>query len=115
MFESVCFLSRRFYVIVKRWSGTEKGEDLRAIPTSNLMEFESSDDGKKAYIAVAKNKYESGTTIKVGDGTTYLSSSQTSRRKRRNTQEYKNAPLSENTQYAIFIRVFYDENKVSIF
>ena len=66
----------------------------------------------KAYIAITKDGYENNMKIVVGDNS---KSSTTSRRKRRNVVEYQNAPLIEDTQYAIFIRVFYNKDGVSYF
>ena len=83
------------------------------MPTDDLKRFEESKNGQDAYIAVTKKDYDNGTTISVGDDKEYPSNSRTGRRKRRSTAPYRNAPLTEGKQYAIFIRVFYDENEVS--
>ena len=110
--ENCCLLSRHFNVIVKRWTTNENTEELRRIPANQLNNYESSNHGAEAYVAITQEGYHNGAKIRVGDDKDY-SLSQTVRRKRRNTPSYRNGPLSENTQYAIFIRVFYDE--VSIF
>ena len=107
MLEYRCLLSRHFYVIVKRWTDKENKEQLRDISTDKLETFENSTGGEKAYVAVTKNEYLNGMKITVGNNRP-----QTGRRKRRIANNYQNAPLSENTRYAIFIRVFYDEDKV---
>ena len=57
--------------------------------------------------------YRDGMKVNVGNNTIYTR--ETGKRKRRATNDYQNAPLSENTDYAIFIRVFYDKNEVSIY
>ena len=105
-FYQVLFYSH-FYVIVKRWSGNEKEEDFRAIRQSDLKNFTNSNNGKEAYIAIRQNGYKSDMSIIIGDNTV------TARRKRRSAPKYQNAPLRKDTRYAIFIRVFYDENGVS--
>lgn len=113
--KNCCFLSRHFNVIVKRWTATEDMDKLRHIPASQLKNFESSKNGEEAYIAMTIKGYSIGMKINVGDNKKYYSNFQTAPRKRRNTpKRYRNAPLSENTKYSIFIRVFYDENEVSI-
>ena len=52
--------------------------------------------------------YESGKLIVIGNG----SEIEKNRRKRATTR-YENAPLEEGTEYALFVRVFYDDNEVS--
>ncbi|CAB4026554.1 receptor-type tyrosine- phosphatase eta-like isoform X1, partial [Paramuricea clavata] len=100
---------QRFDVIVKRWDTTkDKKTDLRNTPQSGLTHFNKSANGMKAYIAITKKGYENNMKIVVGDNS---KSSNMSRRKRRNVDEYQNAPLIEDTQYAIFIRVFYNKDK----
>lgn len=64
----------------------------------------------KAYIAITNDNYENNVEIIVGNN-----SKSNARRKRRNAVEYLNAPLIEDTQYAIFIRVFYNADGVSYF
>jgi hypothetical protein len=78
----------------------------------NLTHFNKSANGMKAYIAITKDGYENNMEIVVGDNS---KSSTPSRRKRRNVVEYQNAPLIEDTQYAMFIRVFYNKDGVSYF
>jgi hypothetical protein len=64
----------------------------------------------KAYIAITNDNYGNNVEIIVGNN-----SKSNARRKRRNAVEYLNAPLIEDTQYAIFIRVFYYADGVSYF
>ncbi|CAB3984636.1 Receptor-type tyrosine- phosphatase delta [Paramuricea clavata] len=99
-----------FCVIVKRWSTNENENVLRATPQSDLTNFDNSNSGKKAYISIIKNDYQSDMKIIVGDN---VETTLITRRKRRGVIEYRNAPLNENIQYAIFIRVFYDKNGAS--
>jgi hypothetical protein len=94
---------------VKQWPGNGDTKKLRAYPQNELTNFQNSSNGQKAYIAIRKNGYKNDDTIIVGDDNTVI----TARRKRRNTVEYKNGPLSEDTTYAIFIRTFYDTKGVS--
>ncbi len=96
-------------VIVKRWDANTNKNALRTISQNELKHFDNSDNGKKAYIAIKDDKYENEKPIIVGNSMT----TPMERRKRSNVREYQNAPLSENTQYAIFIRVFYDKDGVS--
>ena len=98
---------RYFYVIVKRWLSDDKEADFRAISKQELTHYDNSDNGNKAYIAIRQKNYKNGISIIVGNN------SVTARVKRRNALQYKNAPLIENTKYAIFILVFYDTNGVS--
>ena len=100
-------------MIVKRWPGNGDKNKLRDIPGSQLKKVEDSNNGEEAYIAVTNKGYLSDVEINVGDNKIYRC--HTAKRKRRAVNEYRNAPLSENTQYAIFIRVFYDKAEVSIF
>jgi hypothetical protein len=106
-------LFRRFDVIVKRWDTTKDNKNtLRNTPQMELTHFNKSANGMKAYIAITKEGYENNMKIVVGDNS---KSSITSRRKRRNVDEYQNAALIQDTQYAVFIRVFYNKDKVSYF
>ena len=52
--------------------------------------------------------YESGKLIVIGNG----SEIEKNRRKRATTR-YQNAPLEEGTEYALFVRVFYNDLEVS--
>ena len=97
-----------FYIIVKRWDAKEDKNTFLETPESQLTNFYNSTNGKKAYIAIINdNSYESNMEIIVGDN------SNSSFTTRKNTHEYRNVPLMENTQYAIFIRVSYDNVGVS--
>jgi hypothetical protein len=88
---------RYFYVIVKRWDAKDDKNTFFEIPEGELKNFNNSTNGKKAYIAIINNGYQSNSSFPA----------------RRSALEYRNAPLSEDTQYAIFIRVFYNNDGVS--
>jgi hypothetical protein len=96
---------RYFYVIVKRWDPKDDKNTFFEIPEGELKNFNNSTNGKKAYIAIINNGYQSNMAIIVGDNSSFPA--------RRSALEYRNAPLSEDTQYAIFIRVFYNYDGVS--
>ncbi|XP_028401071.1 receptor-type tyrosine-protein phosphatase F-like isoform X2 [Dendronephthya gigantea] len=94
-------------VIVKRWLPTDKGsndgkKNLLEISQSKLTPYGNSSDGERPYIALEYPKYENKRQVIVGDDTS-------SRRKRRSDVTYRNAPLKDGTEYAIFVRVFYDD------
>ena len=105
--------SSHFYVIVKRWSLNEDKSKLRNIDGRQLKKFADSNNGEEAYIAIMAKGYRDGMKVNVGNNSIYTR--ETGKRKRRAAIDYQNAPLSENTDYAIFIRVFYDKNEVSIY
>jgi hypothetical protein len=105
-------LFRRFDVIVKRWDTKDNKNTFRETPQSDLKHFNKSANGMKAYIAITKGMYENSMPIIVGNN---RKTTTPARRKRRNVVEYLNAPLIEDTQYAIFIRVFYSKDTVSSF
>lgn len=90
-------------MFVKRWLSDDSE---RTFQSSSSRTFGDSNDGMIAYVALQLNTYVNGQNIIVGN----MSSS--ARRKRRSTVTYLNAPLLENTEYGIFVRVFYDDQQV---
>ncbi|CAB4044099.1 Hypothetical predicted protein, partial [Paramuricea clavata] len=102
----------RFDVIVKRWDTKDNTNTFRETPQSDLKHFNQSANGMKAYIAITKGMYESNVPIIVGNNQKTTTAARRKRRKRSNAvNEYLNAPLIEDTQYAIFIRVFYSKSE----
>ena len=99
---------RYFYVIVQRWTSDKSMDKLRNTPENDLKHFDNSSNGKDAYIAMKDDNYGNGDDIVIGKDST---KPVTTRKKRSIT--YRNAPLNEDTEYAVFIRVFYDDTGVS--
>ncbi|XP_046865048.1 receptor-type tyrosine-protein phosphatase epsilon-like [Xenia sp. Carnegie-2017] len=95
-------LIKSLHVFVKRWLSDDSE---RTFQSSSSRTFGDSNDGMIAYVALEMNRYVNGENIIVGN----MSSS--ARRKRRNTVTYLNAPLVEDTEYGIFVRVFYDDQQ----
>ena len=92
-------------MFVKRWLSNDSE---RTFQSSSSRTFGDSSDGMIAYVALEMNRYVNGENIIVGKDN--MSSS--ARRKRRSTVTYLNAPLVEDTDYGIFVRVFYDDQQV---
>lgn len=99
---------RDFVVFVKRWQSSDRETVFQQTPYNRSTTFDRSNNGEEPYIAIINANYKNNAIIIVGNDS--LSNSP-SRRKRRSTGVFRNAPLQENTEYAIFVRVFYSTNK----
>ena len=101
-------------MVVKRWLSTDKGSEVQEkeflqTSQSNLTSYSNSRNGERPYIALEYTKYENERLVIVGEN----KDSTTRRRKRESDGKYSNAPLEEDTEYAIFVRVSYDYQRVS--
>ena len=95
-------------VIIKKWQANDNVETLRNTDNNNITSYEHSKQGRLPYVTYLQEGYESGKLIVIGNG----SEIEKNRRKRATTR-YQNAPLEEGTEYALFVRVFYNDLEVS--
>ena len=95
-------------VIIKKWQANDNVETLRNTNNNNITSYEQSKQGRLPYVTYLQEGYESGKLIVIGNG----SEIEKNRRKRATTR-YQNAPLEEGTEYALFVRVFYNDLEVS--
>ena len=80
------------------------------IGNNDVKSYENSEQGRHAYLTYLQKGYTNEQPIVIGNGSKIL---EKARRKRATTRTYQNAPLQEGTEYALFVRVFYDDDEVS--
>ena len=83
---------------------------LNMIRTNDIKSYENSEHGRLAYLSYWQKGYTNEQPIVIGNGSKIL---EKTRRKRATTPTYQNAPLQEGTEYALFLRVFFDDNEVN--
>ena len=83
---------------------------LNMIKPNDVKSYENSEQGRHAYLSYSQKGYANEQLIVIGNGSKIL---EKTRRKRATTPAYQNALLQEGTEYALFVRVFYDDDEVS--
>ena len=85
-------------------------EMLNIIRPNDPKSYENSEQGRHAYLSYSQKGYANEQLIVIGNGSKIL---EIARGKRAMTPVYQNTPLQEGTEYALFVRVFYNDYEVS--